>query len=314
MNNKINIDELLKQELSNMEADVPADVWEHIHETLDNSATLQSNSSEFLANATGAKAFVGVKTLLATISVVAVSALAVYQFAFKQDKMEPVKAEYNTSQGATYAADNKEESEIQALANPTKIPSNSSENKPTQDFSHSKQQKHNRHNQEETINKPAFVGSEMGESGLVKSEVPPPIKASAPVKSNANDAKQTSHEPTQGEPRRDNNDINPKYLQDNLDHENYNHPIIPNVFTPNGDGVNDEFVITIEHESIYDLKITNLKGEVLFESVDKNKHWDGKHQYSGNLCEPGVYVLAFRYQVEGMKEAKVVNSKIIIKH
>ena len=313
MNNKINIDELLKQELSNIEADVPADVWEHIHETLDNPVTLQSTSSEFLVNATGAKALVGVKTLLIAISVVAVSALAVYQLAFKQDKMEPDKTE-DISKNTVYAGDNKVENETPVLANSIEEPSNDKEDRPFQNLSNSKQQKSNPHNLKETINNPTAISNESDEVGIVKSETAAPLKASLPVKSHVNDYKQTSQEPTQGEAKKENNDLDTKGLQVTSENENYKHPVIPNVFTPNGDGVNDEFVITIENELIYDLKITNLKGEVLFESLDKNKHWDGKHQYSGNLCESGVYILAFRYQVDGMKEAKVVNSKVIIKH
>lgn len=56
---------------------------------------------------------------------------------------------------------------------------------------------------------------------------------------------------------------------------------IPNVFTPNGDGVGDYFEIRHENSILqYNIKIMRQNGEILFESNDINKSWDGK--ISGN--------------------------------
>jgi gliding motility-associated-like protein len=52
---------------------------------------------------------------------------------------------------------------------------------------------------------------------------------------------------------------------------------IPNAFTPNGDGHNDQFRPKYGSEiSNYRLLIFNRFGQKLFESIDKLKGWDGK--------------------------------------
>lgn len=63
---------------------------------------------------------------------------------------------------------------------------------------------------------------------------------------------------------------------------------VPNAFTPNGDGVNDVYMVYPVGAKYVDLKIFNRWGEKLFESLDPERGWDGK--YKGRLQEPGVYV------------------------
>jgi gliding motility-associated-like protein len=62
----------------------------------------------------------------------------------------------------------------------------------------------------------------------------------------------------------------------------------PNAFTPNGDNLNDVF--KIEGYAIKDiqLRIFNQWGEMIFESADKSRGWDGT--YKGKLQPSGVYM------------------------
>ncbi len=70
---------------------------------------------------------------------------------------------------------------------------------------------------------------------------------------------------------------------------------VPNVFTPNNDGVNDFWypVINCEFED-YHLVIYNRWGKLLFESYNQKDKWDGK--YSGNEVPDGVYFYLIRYK------------------
>jgi gliding motility-associated-like protein len=64
--------------------------------------------------------------------------------------------------------------------------------------------------------------------------------------------------------------------------------IIPNVFTPNGDGANDNFNIIYEGPKEFNLVIFNRWGILLFESNDKNIIWNGLTP-DGLLASDGVY-------------------------
>lgn len=61
--------------------------------------------------------------------------------------------------------------------------------------------------------------------------------------------------------------------------------IVPNIFTPNGDFVNDKFKVQACGVYDYDIKIFNRFGEKVFESNSLNINWDGrisgKHSVSG---------------------------------
>ncbi len=63
---------------------------------------------------------------------------------------------------------------------------------------------------------------------------------------------------------------------------------IPNVFSPNGDGYNDIFIVQTQKIISFQGIILNIKGETLYEWNDPVAGWDGKIN-RGNLAMPGVY-------------------------
>ena len=63
--------------------------------------------------------------------------------------------------------------------------------------------------------------------------------------------------------------------------------VIPNVFTPNGDGVNDVFSINGKAITDFNLTIVNRWGNTIFESNDINTSWDGTS--NGTPCLDGTY-------------------------
>jgi gliding motility-associated-like protein len=80
---------------------------------------------------------------------------------------------------------------------------------------------------------------------------------------------------------------------------------IPNVFTPNGDGINDVFNIKIKGDEVYDLKIWNRWGGKVFESTDSKVLWNGKTNNTGEDNPEGTYYFVFKYQLRGKEEVTV---------
>jgi gliding motility-associated-like protein len=62
---------------------------------------------------------------------------------------------------------------------------------------------------------------------------------------------------------------------------------VPNVFTPNGDGVNDEFRVAYKSLKKFEMVVFNRWGKKVYESNDPVRGWDGK--VGGKTGAPGVY-------------------------
>ena len=74
---------------------------------------------------------------------------------------------------------------------------------------------------------------------------------------------------------------------------------LPNVFSPNGDNVNDFFnALPYRYIKSVDMKIYDRWGVLVFETSDPHIHWDGKSMQSGNLCADGVYYYLCRVNAE----------------
>jgi gliding motility-associated-like protein len=98
---------------------------------------------------------------------------------------------------------------------------------------------------------------------------------------------------------------------------------IPNVFTPNGDGINDVLVpfysknnnpkANVDH---IDMVIFNRWGNIVFETNDPMINWDGKNQKNNRDCPEGVYYYTCYVYVittNGLQREKLQGSVTIIK-
>ena len=75
-------------------------------------------------------------------------------------------------------------------------------------------------------------------------------------------------------------------------------PTLPNVFTPNGDGVNDVFKFELKqailnHFNVYDRWGLEIKNEKL--KINDEVRWDGK-SIQGDACPAGVYFYVLEYE------------------
>ncbi len=68
---------------------------------------------------------------------------------------------------------------------------------------------------------------------------------------------------------------------------------IPNAFTPNGDGINENFNPSGIGIRTYDLLIFDRWGSQVFSSSNLSKGWDGRSA-NGTVCMQGVYVYTIR--------------------
>jgi len=72
--------------------------------------------------------------------------------------------------------------------------------------------------------------------------------------------------------------------------------VIPNCFTPNGDGFNDRFNVESVNLINFTMLIYNRWGQKIFETNDVNFVWDGK--VNGQLCPIGTYFYLIEYMSE----------------
>ncbi|MBD3749389.1 MAG: gliding motility-associated C-terminal domain-containing protein [Sphingobacteriales bacterium] len=77
--------------------------------------------------------------------------------------------------------------------------------------------------------------------------------------------------------------------------------IVPNAFTPNGDGTNDQFNVLISNLKTYHIDIFNRYGSLIFSSNSIVDSWDGT--YKGKPMPVGVYY--FLIEAEDLKGNKI---------
>lgn len=72
---------------------------------------------------------------------------------------------------------------------------------------------------------------------------------------------------------------------------------IPNIFSPNGDGINDDFLTAATCELLdYHEVVFDRWGNLVFESFDQSLYWDG--MYKGQKADLGVYAYLITYFLE----------------
>jgi gliding motility-associated-like protein len=88
---------------------------------------------------------------------------------------------------------------------------------------------------------------------------------------------------------------------------------IPNSFTPDGDGLNQLFLPVFSggiDQSSYQFTIYNRWGEIIFETRDPNKGWDGTFSPQDTPCQSGTYTYIVSVTVPSLDEQKLIQGHV----
>lgn len=87
--------------------------------------------------------------------------------------------------------------------------------------------------------------------------------------------------------------------------------VIPNAFSPNGDNINDEFVVKMECiPSLYHITIFNRNGQIMFDSKDYTKRWNGT--FNGMPLPIATYYYTLTYYNAGLQLPERFSGSITI--
>jgi gliding motility-associated-like protein len=106
-------------------------------------------------------------------------------------------------------------------------------------------------------------------------------------------------------------------LCDTVSNDYYFSLFVPNIITPNDDGLNDYFDVEIRGESYYHLSVFNRWGTLLYESrIDGEDHTDNFTGFSsdGLLLPEGTYFYLFSYKDECSSEIQEMSGSLTIVH
>ena len=85
----------------------------------------------------------------------------------------------------------------------------------------------------------------------------------------------------------------------------------PTAFTLNNDGRNDMFrILNADAVTAFNLRVFNRYGQVMFETSDKSKGWDGT--IKGKLSSPGGYVYFLKYSVVNFPDPQIMQGSFLL--
>ncbi|GAB3992956.1 hypothetical protein GCM10028807_26990 [Spirosoma daeguense] len=84
--------------------------------------------------------------------------------------------------------------------------------------------------------------------------------------------------------------------------------LVPDAFTPNGDGINDEFLAKGIYVDQFNMTIYSRWGEVIYSTTDKKKGWDGNA--NGQIAASGQYM--YRIEMTDLLGKKTVRTGALL--
>ncbi len=87
--------------------------------------------------------------------------------------------------------------------------------------------------------------------------------------------------------------------------------MMPNAFSPNGDGLNDQFgPVNVTNQAVKEFSIFNRYGQRVFYTLHPETGWDGN--YRQQACDAGVYYYIIRYSVPGSDEEYNLKGEVML--
>ena len=83
---------------------------------------------------------------------------------------------------------------------------------------------------------------------------------------------------------------------------------VPDIFTPNDDGLNEEFYIVMAQPQIFDICVFDLNNRLIFRSDKYDEKWKGT--CGSSLCPEGVYRVVVSYKYSGNKSFKYARKSV----
>jgi gliding motility-associated-like protein len=90
---------------------------------------------------------------------------------------------------------------------------------------------------------------------------------------------------------------------------------LPNVFTPNGDNINDVFrPKEAQHAENFEMQIFDRWGKLVFKTKDFPFEWNGCYMNGNNACPDGAYfyVIEFSVPAEGIPQRQIQSGSVVI--
>ncbi len=307
MNTTEHIDEILRKGLENFHPTPPADVWANLEQSIGN-APAGSNGAGLGKAAKVLKAIKSASILSKVALVAAIPAIAtVVYFANPEPKQLPVTP---TVQQHDQGLVSKELPKTETL--PVEPIVKEKPNKIVAKFIQKAKASEKEVKAASTV--PAAlvsnqtINAEPKVSGNQES-----VSTSNPVQKNGGSVQKVANK-TQAEPKLKKEDplITPAKIEqsENQNPEPKVELTIPNVFSPNGDGFNDKFVIELDNPVFFHILIFDKTGKMVYESTQFNQYWNGTNLKTGVDCEEGNYTYNLEFQYTNFQKVQVKRGHI----
>ncbi len=285
-----NIEELFKSKLDNHQVEVPTEIWNNIESSLN--APAASSGAGTVGSGVGSSAVVAIAgTAILISTLVWYSGIDTTQKTLPQNKQKSETVKESIE--AELESETKEKAlDTTELSNDVAMP-RKQESKKLIDRSSEKSNK----TQREEIVGLEKAATNSSKSGITSTDPNPyvvdePAQQGQAVYSNS-ETENSTYQVTENKVAERKEEIRSTVLEPNI----ISPPAapsrmrigdLPNVFSPNGDGQNDNYIIKMSDAKSCSFIVYNANNEIVFESNATKIEWNGADFY-GNILSKGTY-------------------------